>query len=90
MTFKLISNLDAYTCSYKLTFHTNFTHSTIARQVFGAVSREEFHVDINNSAIRYYSGFFFFIYLVIRLTQVLVTWSLLFLCVIVVKVDACA
>ena len=28
-------------------------------QVFGTVAREKFRVDIENSAIRYYSGIFF-------------------------------
>ena len=40
------------------------SHITFSRyQVFGAVVREKFHVDIDNSAIRYYSGIFFIFFL---------------------------
>ena len=42
-----------------LHFNTNFTHPTRARHVFGAVVEEKFYVDIDNSAIRYYSGIVF-------------------------------
>ena len=36
-------------------------HITISPyQVFGTIAREKFHVDIDNSAIRYYSRIFFF------------------------------
>ena len=49
-------------------------HITLsAYQVFGTISREKFSVDINNRAIRYYSGIFVFIFL-----QVLVIWSFCF------------
>ena len=43
-------------------------------QVFGAVVGKKFHVDIDNSAIRYYSGIFSFHF--ILFIQVLVIWSL--------------
>ena len=43
-------------------------------QVFGTVAREKFRVDIDNSAIRYYSGTFSFHF--ILFIQVLVIWSL--------------
>ena len=42
-----------------LRFNTNFTHPTHARHVFGAAAEEKFCVDIDNSAIRYYSGIVF-------------------------------
>ena len=43
-------------------------------KVFGAVAGEKFRVDIDNSAIRYYSGIFSFHF--ILFIQVLVIWSL--------------
>ena len=46
-----------------------------AYKVFGAVARDRFIVDIDNKAIRYYSGIFVFIFL-----QVLVIWSFCFVC----------
>ena len=54
-------------------------HITLsAYQVFGAVAGEKFSVDIDNKAIRYYSEIFFFTF--ILLLQVLVIWSLCFVC----------
>ena len=51
------------------------SHITLLRyQVFGAVPEEELSVDIDNSAIRYYSGFFSSHF--ISFMQVLVIWSL--------------
>ena len=44
-------------------------------QVFGIVAGEKFLVDIDNSAIRYYSGFFFSFHFILFI-QVLVIWSL--------------
>ena len=43
-------------------------------QVFGTVAGEKFRVDIDNSAIRYYSRIFSFHF--ILFIQVLVIWSL--------------
>ena len=55
-------------------------HNTLlACQVFGTVAGEKFSVDIDNKAIRYYSGIFF-IFIFILLLQVLVIWSLCFVC----------
>ena len=40
------------------------SHITLLRsQVFGAIAGEKFHVDIDNSAIRYYSGILLFLFL---------------------------
>ena len=51
-------------------------HITLLRyQVFSAVAGEKFRVDIDNSAIRYYSGIFIFFYFFLFI-QVLVIWSL--------------
>ena len=44
-----------------LHFYLTFTHSLLARQVFGAVAREKFSVDIDNSAIDSTLDQFYFI-----------------------------
>ena len=51
------------------------SHITLLRyQVFGAVPEEGFSVDIENSAIRYYSGIFSSHFILFM--QVLIIWSL--------------
>ena len=47
-------------------------------QFFGAVAGDKSSVDIDNTAIRHYSGIFSFQF--ILLIQVLVIWSLRFAC----------
>ena len=54
---------------------TVYTSRLSAYQVFGAIAWEKFSVDIDNKAIRYYSGIFVLIFL-----QVLVIWSFFFVC----------
>ena len=52
-------------------------HITLsAYQVFGAIAGEKFCVDIDNSAIRYYSEISYFLFYFILFIQVLVIWSL--------------
>ena len=66
---RALSHISALPNLYKL-------HITLLRyQVFGAVAREKFHVDIDNSAIRYYSGIFFSFHFILFI-QVLLIWSL--------------
>ena len=50
------------------------------------LSGKSFYVDIDNSTVRYYSGFFFSFYLVYTSACNLVS---MFVCVIVVKVNVC-
>ena len=45
-----------------------------AHQVFGSIAWEKFHVDIDNSAVRYYSINIFLYFILV--TQVLLIWSL--------------
>ena len=52
-------------------------HTTLlAYQVFGVIAEEKFSVDIDNKAIRYYSGIFVFYFVL----QVLVIWFFCFVC----------
>ena len=44
-------------------------------QVFSAVAGDKFRLDIDNSAIRYYSGIFFSFHFIL-IIQFLVIWSL--------------
>ena len=53
----------------------SFTHLYGAHQVFGVIAGEKFSVDIDNGAIRYYSGIFFSFHFILFI-QVLVIWSL--------------
>ena len=58
-----------------LHFYVTCTHSLRARQVFGAVSREKFSVDIDNNAIDSTLDKFYFIYFFLPIN------NFIFLCV---------
>ena len=72
---------------YGPTFYTNLHTYPEPVKFLASLSGRIFCVDIDNRAIRYYFGS---ILLFILFTQVLVTWSLLLLCAVAVKVDLCA
>ena len=82
------------TCAYEPTFYTNLHSYPKPAKFLAPLSRRSFCVDIDNSVIRYYFGsilfYYYYYYIFIMFTQVLVTWSLLLLCVVVGKVDLCA
>ena len=58
-----------------LRFYLNFTHSLIARQVFGAIAGEKLSVDIDNSTIDSTLDQFYFIYFFLPIN------NFIFLCV---------
>ena len=58
-----------------LHFYVTFTHSLRARQVFGAIAREKFSVDIDNNAIDSTLDQFYFIYFFLPIN------NFIFLCV---------
>ena len=84
-----LHNLDEYTCVYGPTFYTYLHTYPEPIKFLALLSGRSFCVDIDNSTISYYFGsiLFFFFNLFIQFTQVLVTWSLLLLCAVAVKVD---
>ena len=80
-----------YTCVCEPTFYIIFHNLYGARQVFGVVAGEKFYVDIDNSAIRYYSGniyIYIYIYIYIGDTS---AYNLVYVlaCVIAEKVNVC-